>query len=65
MNSKISAGAIPTTTLLLPSTALLPNSRFLVNLPAERLQDNVRLCFEVEQMWWFYIDLCCMEVRQG
>ena len=31
-------------------------SRFLVNVPASERDDNVRLCFQIEQAHWFYMD---------
>ena len=30
--------------------------RFLVNLPAEEQEDNIRICFQLEQAHWFYTD---------
>lgn len=33
-----------------------PESRFIVNLPAEELESIERICFQIEQAHWYYED---------
>uniref|UniRef100_A0A5S6R4G4 mRNA-decapping enzyme 2 n=1 Tax=Trichuris muris TaxID=70415 RepID=A0A5S6R4G4_TRIMR len=34
-------------------------SRFLINIPDEEKVDPVRVCFQIEQAHWFYVDYLC------
>ncbi|CDW52059.1 DCP2 and NUDIX domain containing protein [Trichuris trichiura] len=34
-------------------------SRFLMNIPDEEKVDPVRVCFQIEQAHWFYVDFFC------
>lgn len=36
-------------------------SRFIINIPEEEREDPVRLCFQVELAYWFYLDFYCPE----
>lgn len=36
-------------------------SRFIINIPAEERKDPIRLCFQVELAYWFYLDFYCPE----
>ncbi|EDV26991.1 uncharacterized protein TRIADDRAFT_22739, partial [Trichoplax adhaerens] len=36
-------------------------SRFIINIEEEDREDVVRLCFQVEQAYWFYLDFFCAE----
>ena len=38
-------------------------SRFLVNLPSNERDDNIRICFQIEQAHWFYIDYYVVDVK--
>lgn len=40
----------------LSSSSLLPPSRFILNLPESESESIPRLCFQVEQAYWFYED---------
>lgn len=34
-------------------------SRFIINIPVEERSDMIRLCFQIELAYWFYIDFIC------
>ena len=34
-------------------------SRFILNMPAEEKDDPIRICFQIEIAFWFYIDFFC------
>ncbi|XP_066936953.1 m7GpppN-mRNA hydrolase-like [Clytia hemisphaerica] len=36
-------------------------SRFLINIPDNEKNDMVRICFQIEQAHWYYIDFCRQE----
>ena len=36
-------------------------SRFIINIKKEDREDVVRLCFQAEQAYWFYLDFFCPE----
>lgn len=36
-------------------------SRFIINIPEEERKDPIRLCFQVELAFWFYLDFYCPE----
>ncbi|KAH7956699.1 m7GpppN-mRNA hydrolase [Rhipicephalus sanguineus] len=36
-------------------------SRFIINIPEEERKDPIRLCFQVELAYWFYLDFYCPE----
>lgn len=37
------------------------SSRFIVNVPEEERREPIRLCFQVELAYWFYLDFFCTE----
>lgn len=32
------------------------STRFIINVPEEERKDPVRICFQIELAWWFYLD---------
>ncbi|CAN8015026.1 hypothetical protein HPB47_007526 [Ixodes persulcatus] len=36
-------------------------SRFIINIPEEERRDPIRLCFQIELAFWFYLDFHCPE----
>lgn len=36
-------------------------SRFIINIPEEERKDPIRLCFQIELAFWFYLDFYCPE----
>ena len=36
-------------------------SRFLINIPVDEKSNMVRICFQIEQAHWYYIDFCRQE----
>lgn len=47
---------------LIPSEILDDlSSRFIVNIPEEEKREPIRLCFQVELAYWFYLDFFCTE----
>ncbi|UXI22546.1 hypothetical protein NH340_JMT08489 [Sarcoptes scabiei] len=34
-------------------------SRFLLNMPPEEKDDPIRICFQIENAFWHYLDFCC------
>ncbi|CAN7984768.1 unnamed protein product [Ixodes hexagonus] len=36
-------------------------SRFIINIPEEERRDPIRLCFQIELAFWFYLDFYCPE----
>lgn len=39
--------------------------RFIINIPGEERSDPIRLCFQIEQAYWFYIDFICKNQSGG
>lgn len=40
-------------------------SRFIINIPVEERSDLIRLCFQIELAYWFYIDFICKQNPSG
>jgi mRNA-decapping enzyme subunit 2 len=40
-------------------------SRFLINIPYEVKEDAVRICFKVEEAWWFFQDFYMKDAKLG
>ncbi|XP_049938674.1 m7GpppN-mRNA hydrolase [Schistocerca serialis cubense] len=39
-------------------------SRFIINLPKEEREELVRVCFQIELAYWFYLDFYCTEEKK-
>lgn len=48
--------------IVIPSETLDDlSTRFIINVPEEERKDPVRICFQIELAWWFYLDFYCAE----
>nr|CAG4640932.1 EOG090X07NG [Eulimnadia texana] len=61
MNHSSSTASLKNESTNAISTDILDDlcSRFIVNVPEEERRDPIRLCFQIEQAHWFYIDFYC------
>lgn len=40
------------------------STRFILNMPSDERNDLIRVCFQIEAAYWFYLDFYCSKTDQ-